>query len=48
LLAGGLGVLLDERSADEGCNDATALPSRMSEHIAHEVNSGVVEKRCSD
>jgi hypothetical protein len=47
-LPGGLGVLLDKRGADEGCDDATALTSRMSEHIAHEVHPGVVEKVAAD
>jgi hypothetical protein len=44
LLAGSLGVVLDEGGADERRDHTAALPPGMSEHIAHEVHAGVVEK----
>jgi hypothetical protein len=39
LLAGSLGVVLDEGGADERGDDTAALPAGMSEHIAHEVHA---------
>jgi hypothetical protein len=44
LIARGLGIVLDEGSADEGCDDATTLAAGMGEHVAHEVHAGVVEE----
>ena len=40
----GLGVILGERGGDEGRDDAPAEPAGMRQHVAHEVDAGVVEK----
>jgi hypothetical protein len=46
LLAGGLGIVLNKGGADEGSDDTTALATSIGEHVAHEVNPGVVEEVC--
>ena len=43
LLAGGFGVVLNKGGADEGGDDTAALAAGIGEHVAHEVNPGVVE-----
>jgi hypothetical protein len=43
LLARGLGVVLDEGSADEGCDDATTLAAGVGEHVA-QVHAGSLKK----
>ena len=44
LFAGSLGVVLDKGGADEGGNHTTALAASVRQHVAHEVNPGVVEE----
>jgi len=44
LFARSLGVVLDKGGADEGGNHTTALAASVRQHVAHEVNPGVVEE----
>jgi len=39
LRARGLGVVLDEGGANEGCDHAPALATGMGQHVAHEVHA---------
>jgi len=42
LRSGRVGVVLDEGSADEGRDDAPALPPGMRQHIAHEADAAAL------
>jgi len=40
----GYGIVLGESGGDEGGDHTAALAAGMRQHVAHEVDAGVVEK----
>jgi hypothetical protein len=43
LLFGCLGIVLGEGGSDEGRDDTPSAAAAMGQHVAHEVDAGVVE-----